>query len=276
MPRRRRARLVDLEEVRGRRHQFRRRHPGLVVDDAVELGLELVLEHGRLQSDHGAAHHLRLQAELVGGQRQADRAQRIGADHHEIRIGRLDGADDRREVGRVRRIGLVVDALEAVLFHVGPGAVGGVVREVGVLGRDRDGLRLRILRGRDLEEALGEGFLRRRAGRQHREIFRIVKLAVGVEREQADEDLAPLHGDRNGRRHHIGRVAGDDEVDFVDVEQLGVDAGNGRRIGLVVVIHQLDLAAEQAAFGIDFFLPNLGAEQRLLAVRPPAGRSAPC
>ena len=37
------AALVVLEEIRGRRHQFRRRHPGLVIDDAVELRLELSL-----------------------------------------------------------------------------------------------------------------------------------------------------------------------------------------------------------------------------------------
>ena len=126
--------------------------------------------------------------------------------------------------------------------------------------------RLGILRRRDLEEAFGEGLLRRRARRQHREIFRIVEFAVGIEREQADEGLVLLHDDRNGRRHHVGRIGADDEVDFVDVEQLGVDARHRRRIGLIVVIDQLHRPAEQAALGVDFLFPDLGAEQRLLAV----------
>ena len=38
-----RAVLVFLGGVRGRRQQFRRRHPGLIVDDAVELALGLSL-----------------------------------------------------------------------------------------------------------------------------------------------------------------------------------------------------------------------------------------
>ena len=232
----------------------------------LSLDLSLSLNSGGLQSDHGAAEHFRLEAELVGGLDDADRAQRIGADHDEIRVGGLNRADDRREVGRVRRVGLVVDDIEAVFLGVVAGAVGGVARELGVLGRNRHGLRLRILRRRDLEEALGERLFRRRTGRQHREIFRVVKLAVGIEREQADEGLALLHDDRNGRRDHVGGVGTDDEVDFVDVEQLGVDAGHVRRVGLVVVIDELNLAAEQAAFGVDLFLPDLGAEQRLLAV----------
>ena len=46
-----------------------------------------------------------------------------------------------------------------------------------------------------------------------------------------------------------GGVAADHEIDLVDVEQLGVDAGNRRGIGLVVVVDELDLAAEQPALG---------------------------
>src|SRR5215471_16709386 len=57
----RRKRLVFLEEIRGRRHQFRRRHPELVVHNAVELGFEFTFDGSVLQSDHAAAHHLRLQ-----------------------------------------------------------------------------------------------------------------------------------------------------------------------------------------------------------------------
>ena len=38
------------------------------------------------------------------------------------------------------------------------------------------------------------------------------------------------------------------------------------RVGLVVVIDEFDRTAEQAALGVDFLLPDLGAEQRLFAV----------
>ena len=71
----------------------------------------------------------------------------------------------------------------------------------------------------------------------------------------------------NRGRDHVGRIAADHEIDFVDVEQLGVDARHIRRIGLVVIIDELDLTAEQAAFGVDLFFPDIRAEQRLLAVR---------
>ena len=131
----------------------------------------------------------------------------------------------------LRRIGLVVDDIEAELLRVVTRALAGIAREFGVLGRQRDGLRLRILRRRDLEKALGERQLRCRPGRQHREVVRIVELAVHTEREQADEGLVLLHHDGHGRRDHVGGIAADHEVDFVDVEQLGVDARNGRRIG---------------------------------------------
>src|SRR4029453_3813123 len=44
------------------------------------------------------------------------------------------------------------------------------------------------------------------------------------------------------------------------------------RIGLVVVIDELDRTAEQPALGVDVFFPNLLGEQRRLAVgRKPAG-----
>ena len=51
-----------------------------------------------------------------------------GLEHYdEICVGRLQRADDRREVSRARRVGLVVDDLEAVLLRVLAGAVAGGV-----------------------------------------------------------------------------------------------------------------------------------------------------
>ncbi len=89
---------------------------------------------------------------------------------------------------------------------------------------------------------------------------------VHIERKQADEGLTLLHDDRQGRRDHVGGVAADHEIDFVDVEQLGVDAGHRRRIALVIVVDELDRASEQSAFGVYFFFPDFHAQKRLLAV----------
>jgi hypothetical protein len=60
--------------------------------------------------------------------------------------------------------------------------------------------------------------------------------------------------------------AADHELDLVHVEQLGVDRRHGRRIALVVVGHELDLAAEQAALGVHVIDPDLHGDQGRLAV----------
>jgi hypothetical protein len=73
--------------------------------------------------------------------------------------------------------------------------------------------------------------------------------------------------DRHGRRDHVGRVTADHDVHFIDVEQLGVDARNGRRVGLVIVINELYRPTEKPALGVDLFLPDLHREQRRFAVR---------
>src|SRR4029078_6572356 len=58
------ARLVLVKERPGRSHQLVRRHPGLVVEDAVRLGPEPLLERGGLEADHRTTDHLRLVVEL--------------------------------------------------------------------------------------------------------------------------------------------------------------------------------------------------------------------
>src|SRR6516164_278547 len=88
---------------------------------------------------------------------------------------------------------------------------------------------------------------------------------IDIEREQADEGLTLLHDTRKRRRHHVCPIRADDEVDLVDIEQLRVDARHCRRVGLVVVIDELDGTAEQPALAVDLFFPDLGTEQRLLA-----------
>ena len=73
--------------------------------------------------------------------------------------------------------------------------------------------------------------------------------------------LLSLHGDRHCRRQHVGAVGADDQVDLVDVEQLGIDAGHRRGIGLIIIIDELHGTAEQPAFGIGILLPDLLGEQ---------------
>ena len=66
---------------------------------------------------------------------------------------------------------------------------------------------------------------------------------------------------------HVGAVAGDDQVDLVDVEQLGVDRRDACRVGLIVVVNELHLPAEQATLGVD------SSRQISMAIRadlPPA------
>ena len=81
-----------------------------------------------------------------------------------------------------------------------------------------------------------------------------------------------LHDHRQGGRDHVGPVAADHQIDFVHIQQLGVEAGNGGWVGLVVVKHQLHRPAEQAAFGVDLVFPDLHRQQRRLAVRSQSAR----
>ena len=155
-----------------------------------------------------------------------------------------------------RRIALVVDDVEARRLGVLARPLARVLPELGVGIGERDGLRLRVLRLRHLEEAAGERRLRRRAVRDHREIFVVDEVVVDASAEQADEQLLALDRDRH-RRGDLGRgIARDDQVDLVDVEELGVDRRDFGRLALVVIVDELDGPAEQAALGIDVGLPT--------------------
>ncbi len=134
-------------------------YPGLVVHNAVEQRTELRLEHRCLQSDHGAAPHFRPEGDLVHRLHHSDRIERIGADDEEIGICRLHRAHDGREVGRIRRIVLVVEDFQAGSLGVFTRALAGVAPELGIGRRQRNALRLGILRERNLEKSIGESGL---------------------------------------------------------------------------------------------------------------------
>jgi hypothetical protein len=63
-----------------------------------------------------------------------------------------------------------------------------------------------------------------------------------------------------------GPVGNIEKFDFVDVEKLRVDLRHRGGFRLIVVVDELDGPAEQAALGVGFFLPDLGAEEGLLAI----------
>ena len=90
----------------------------MIVHDAVELFGKLRDQRRILHADHRAAEQLRLQPDFGRGAHHADRVRRIGCEQHDVGIGRLDGAHDRREIDRRGRIALVVDDLQAVFLRV--------------------------------------------------------------------------------------------------------------------------------------------------------------
>src|SRR6185437_13087050 len=82
---------------------------------------------------------------------------------------------------------------------------------------------------------------------------------------------ATLLDQRQDRRGRDRPIRGEEQVDLVDVEKLGVER---RRFGgarLVVIDDRLDLASEEAAPSVDIVAPDLDAEQRGLAA---AGKTA--
>ncbi len=225
---------------------LRRRHERLGNDQAVDHRPELHLDRRDQHADHRAAEHFRIEADLVGGTHDADVVGRIGADIDDVGVGRRQRAHHRRVVRRARRIVLVVDQPEAVLLELLAGALGRALGELGVGGEDRDRLRLRLLRRRHLEEALGEGVHAFLPDRDHREVFRIVVLAVDADGGVADHHLVVLDDRRHRRRHEVGAVGPDQQIDFVDRDQLGVDARHVRR-GALVVVDRRPRPGDQAA-----------------------------
>src|SRR5207249_9819404 len=157
----RRPRLVLAQELLDawERQHRRLRRPEVVVHDAVQHRPHARHDAGELQADHAAAEDLGLQTHLVGRAQHADRVRRVRRHEHDVGVGGLDGPDDRRVVDGARRIGLIVDGLEAELLDQLARADQRVLRVLGVGADDRDGLRSWGLCRRQLEEAYGRGGL---------------------------------------------------------------------------------------------------------------------
>ena len=211
-------------------------------------------------------------ADLVHRAHDGHRVVRVGHDEHHVRLGRADAADQRGEVGGGRRVVLVVHRLQAGLLRQLARAVGQVLRELVVGGEERDGLRALLLA--DGEEAVGpaRGVVPRRVVEPHVVLDGVVHLEREIAHQQQVALLDQRH-DRRGGHRPIGR---DQQVDLVDVEQLGVDRRGERRVGLVVVDDEIDLAPEQAALGVDVLDPHAAARAAPPGRRRRAGRSAAC
>ena len=97
-------------------------------------------------------------------------------------------------------------------------ALAGVAAELGIGHRDRNRLRLRLLRFGYFEEATREGRLRRRAVRDHREIFRVVDLLVDAGAKETNEQLLLLNRDRHRGGDLSRSIAADNQVDLIDIE----------------------------------------------------------
>ncbi len=52
-----------------------------------------------------------------------------------------------------------------------------------------------------------------------------------------------------------------DEIHLIDIEQLGVDAGHIGGLGLVIVVDQFDLAAQESPPGVYIVPPDLHRQQ---------------
>ena len=65
--------------------------------------------------------------------------------------------------------------------------------------------------------------------------------------EQADQHFLLLNHHGHRRRQQVGAIPADDDVDLVEVEQLLVQGGDGRRIALIVVVDEVDRAALDVA-----------------------------
>ena len=246
------------------------RQPGVVVDDAVEQRTQ-IRHHGReLQADHAAAENLDVVADpdLVHGAQNAGRVRRIGRDIDDVGLGGLERADDGGEFHRVRRIGLVEDDGEVSLLGDIPRGQREVLGKLLVRRKQRHALAARLLT--QIEER-GRPAIRR-APRCIVEPHIVADLAVHLEREIPHQQQAALLDERHERRGRHRRVGREQQIDLVDVDQLGVDRRRLRCTRLVVIDDEFDLAAEQAALGVDVVAPDLDAELRsLAAAREAAG-----
>jgi hypothetical protein len=95
----------------------------------------------------------------------------------------------------------------------------------------------------------------------------VFEAIIASECQDADDEAVPLPDERHHRRRQIGAIGRHQEIDLVDVDKLRIDARHGRRQAPIVVAHELDLAAEEAAGRIDVVAPQFVADDQVLGAR---------
>ena len=111
----------------------------------------------------------------------------------------------------------------------------------------------------------------RRPGTPRRDFEELVVIEVLVlaDLHLCDDEAIALLDHRHDHGGEVGAVGRKQEIDPIDVEQLGVDAGNRGRFKLPVVVKddELDRPAEQTARGVHVAAPELERCQSRFAPR---------
>jgi hypothetical protein len=227
--------------------------------------LEQVVELGQVPA-HRKPEHLRVHVELLHLPGDRHRVVEVGAGRDHVGIGRLDLHQQRREVGIPLRIGLLQHHLHALLLGRLHGAGRRRLGEERVLVDDGDGLEPTL--GRHVDQAVQVVL----GGSDHHEdVLAALLEDRGGGRERRDHDLLVLLGHVGHRLAHRRGVGPHDRVHLVLGDQLLVEPDRGGGSRLVVVDHELDLAAEDSALGVQLVDADVVA---LLLVRAGLGVGA--
>ena len=175
----------------------------------------------------------------------------------------------RRELHRIRRIGLVEHDWHVALLRDLARGLDQILRELLIGGEQRHRLAAGLLsRGRERPTP-------RLSAGPHGALLNHMSwwtLLFTWNEKLPDQQHAALLDQRHDRRGRHRRVGREQQIDLVDVEQLRVERRRLRGARLVVIDHEFDLAAEQPALGVDVVAPDLVTEQRgLAAAGEPAG-----
>jgi hypothetical protein len=98
------------------------------------------------------------------------------------------------------------------------------------------------------------------------EVPRVLELGIRGECQKHHDHPVPLNNLRHGRDDQVCGVP-HQNVDLVDVNELGIDSGNGRGIRLVIVVEELDRTAKQSTLGVNLLRPDLFRKKMRLAGR---------
>jgi hypothetical protein len=94
-----------------------------------------------------------------------------------------------------------------------------------------------------------------------------VNLAVGTGAQDADGGQISRGEQRQRRADLVCAVWPKQKLDFVHIDELGVDVVFVRGIGLIIVVDELHRASKQATFGVYVIAPYFQSNEELLAVR---------